>query len=50
MDKFRRSPLILAVKNGNLKIVSLLLKNGADFNQPDSSKNFPLHYAAAYGF
>ncbi len=25
-DKFKRSPLILAVRNGNLKIVSLLLQ------------------------
>lgn len=49
-DKFRRSPLILAVRNGNLKMTSLLLQSGADFNDPDSSKNYPLHYAAGYGY
>lgn len=49
-DKYRRSPLILAVRNGNLKMASLLLKHGADFEDPDSSKNYPLHYAAGYGY
>lgn len=27
-DKFKRTPLILSVKNGNLKISSLILQNG----------------------
>lgn len=31
-------------------MASILLQNGADFNQHDSSKNYPIHYAAAYGF
>lgn len=49
-DKFGRSSLVMAARNGNLKILSLLLKHGADYNLGDSSKNTPLHYAAAYGF
>jgi ankyrin repeat protein len=36
--------------NGHVKVVSLLLQRGADFNQSDSSQNAPLHYASAYGF
>lgn len=31
-------------------MASLLLQHGADFNDPDSSKNYPLHYAAGYGY
>jgi len=26
------------------------LCSGADFNQADTSDNYPIHYAAAYGF
>lgn len=26
------------------------LNSGSDFEQADSSNNYPLHYAAAYGF
>ena len=28
----------------------MLLKHGANFDDPDSSKNYPIHYAAAYGW
>jgi ankyrin repeat protein len=42
--------LTYAVRNGNLKIAALLIKSGAFFNYPDSSINFPLHYACAYGW
>lgn len=31
-DKMKRSALIMAVRNGNLKIVSYLLSRGAEFN------------------
>lgn len=50
VDKFRRSALIYAVRNGHLKIVAFLLKNKALFNYPDSSFNSPLHFACAYGW
>jgi len=39
----------MAIRNGNVKIASLLLTNGALFDKADSSLNSPLHYAAAYG-
>ena len=42
-DKCRRSALIFAVKNGHTHIVSLLLSKGSPFDEPDSSKNFPIH-------
>ena len=40
----------MAARNGNLKILSYLLVNGADYRINDSSGNTPMHYAAAYGF
>ena len=40
----------MAIRNGHLKVASLLLSKGADWNQGDSSSNAPLHYAAAYGW
>lgn len=48
-DKFKRSAVIHATANGHLKILSLILKNGGPFNDADSSNNYPVHYAAAYG-
>ena len=49
-DKFKRTALIYAVRNGNLKVASYLLSKGAEFNGADSSNNSAIHYAAAYGF
>eukprot|EP01022_Parablepharisma_sp_SALTPOND_P016946 TRINITY_DN259_c0_g2_i2.p1 TRINITY_DN259_c0_g2~~TRINITY_DN259_c0_g2_i2.p1 ORF type:complete len:1345 (+),score=203.61 TRINITY_DN259_c0_g2_i2:2443-6477(+) len=49
-DKFKRTPLAMAVRNGNAKVASLLLQHGAIWDEPDSSGNTPLHYAAAYGW
>jgi ankyrin repeat protein len=46
----RRSSLMMAVRNGNVDIASLLLMKGSEFNLTDSSKNSCVHYAAAYGF
>ena len=31
-DKFKRCPLVMAVRNGHLKVASLLLQHGADWN------------------
>lgn len=49
-DKLKRTPLILAVKNNSVKIVSYLLSKGAEFDHIDTSDNAALHYASAYGF
>ena len=49
-DKFRRSPLINAIRGGHAKIVSYLLSKGSEYDFPDSSKNTPIHYACAYGW
>lgn len=49
-DKFRRTALAMAVRNGNAKIANLLLRKGALWDDGDSSGNAPLHYAAAYGW
>ena len=49
-DKFKRTPLLHAVRGGQLKIASYLLTKGAEFECPDSSNNTPLHYACALGF
>lgn len=49
-DKFKRSPVILATANGQLKVLDLLLMKGGSEYDPDSSNNYPVHYAAAYGF
>mmetsp|Transcript_17911 Transcript_17911/g.12887 ORF Transcript_17911/g.12887 Transcript_17911/m.12887 type:complete len:162 (+) Transcript_17911:765-1250(+) len=40
----------MAARNGHAKILSLLLKHGAEWNHCDSSQNTALHYAAAYGW
>jgi ankyrin repeat protein len=49
-DKFKRSPLLMACRNGHSNIVALLLKHHSDPGIPDSSMNQPLHHAAAYGW
>ena len=48
-DKFKRSALIMAIKNGHLDVAKLLLKHGSDFNDKDINENTPLHYAASAG-
>lgn len=49
-DKFKRTPLIMACRNGHVKIASLLLQHGSEWNHCDSSQNSVLHYAAAFGW
>ena len=49
-DKFGRTPLMLACRNGHTKITCLLIKYGANIKAEDTSGNTALHYAAAYGF
>jgi ankyrin repeat protein len=41
---------MMAVRNGNGDIASLLLMKGSEFNLTDSSKTSSVHYAAAYYF
>jgi ankyrin repeat protein len=48
-DKFKRTALIIAIRNCNVEGVELLLKAGCPVDEPDSSDNYPLHYAVAYG-
>jgi ankyrin repeat protein len=49
-DKFKRSPILMACRNGHSNIVALLMKNHADPSIPDTSMNQPIHHAAAYGW
>ena len=49
-DKFKRTALTMACRNGFTKIASLLLQRGSEWDHSDSSMNTPLHYAAAYGW
>ncbi|XP_055957133.1 poly [ADP-ribose] polymerase tankyrase [Patella vulgata] len=50
LDKFKRTALTHAIKNGNTHVASYLLYLGADPNRTDSSGNTLVHYAAAYGW
>jgi len=49
-DKMKRTPLIHAVMNGHSHVVNYLLSKGCSYDLPDSSSNYPIHYAAAYGY
>jgi ankyrin repeat protein len=49
-DKYKRTPLIMAVRNGHADIAALLIKHNAQLDLPDSSGNTPLHHASAYGW
>ena len=49
-DKFKRTPLLNAIRGGFSKIVAYLLSKGSEYDFGDSSKNSPVHYACAYGW
>ena len=49
-DKFKRTALIHAARDGSAHILSYLLARGSNANAADSSGNTVLHYAAAYGW
>lgn len=49
-DKYKRTPLMMAVRNGHVKLASLLLQHGSEWNHCDSSNNSVLHYAAGFGW
>jgi ankyrin repeat protein len=49
-DKYKRTALLMACRNGHAKIVALLMKHHASAGLPDTSGNTPLHHAAAYGW
>ena len=48
-DKFKRTPLIVALKNCHARVASALVAAGCPVDEPDSSDNYPIHYACAYG-
>ena len=49
-DKYKRTPLAMAARDGNTRIVALLIQHRANPDLADTSLNSPLHYAAAYGW
>lgn len=49
-DKYNRTPLIMACRNGHSRITALLIKHNANLDLADTSGNTPLHHAAAYGW
>ncbi|XP_065062630.1 ankyrin repeat, PH and SEC7 domain containing protein secG-like [Rhopilema esculentum] len=45
IDRFGRSPVFMAIKNGHLDIVKVFYGIEFDFNRPDHAGTTPLHYA-----
>ena len=41
-----KSPLFVAIENGDLLMVEFLLQNGADANDPTMLQDTPLHFAS----
>lgn len=50
LDNEKRTPLHIAVNNGSLKQVQLLLENGADVHVKDAKGNTPLHNVHSLDF
>ena len=48
-DKFGRTLLYIAARNGHYKVCELLLENGANVNDFDNNQSTPLHAAVYYG-
>ena len=48
-EKFRRTPLMFAIRNHNNELLYQLLEEGCKHSKSDSTENTLLHYAAAYG-
>lgn len=49
MDKYKRTPAMIAIRNNNNDCLVKLVENGCRIDKFDSSINSLLHYAAAYG-
>ncbi|GAB2527931.1 ankyrin repeat domain-containing protein [Rufibacter soli] len=49
-DSQKRSLLLLATQNNDLKMAELLVSHGADVNQQDDIKDSPFLYAGASGY
>lgn len=43
-----RTVLMMAIFNGNLKMIEMLIKNGTDINSYDIPEHHPLHLAIKY--
>ena len=45
INKDKMAPIHYACKNGNIRLMKILLDLGADINSQDIKGNTPLHYA-----
>lgn len=47
-DSYGMTPLIYASSNGNIPLIKIFLREGANVNETDVDLSSPLHYAAKY--